>query len=318
MITEPIIPEVVETPYEDPNEDPLDKIAREYGIEREFVKYNDDGALVISDPVTGNTYIDDPIDPDAPEVPENTQEPVTFVNKLDEVLKKVGYDITEIDFGDGVVKPISELTEEEQIDILVQQLSEQAQQAPADETLSVDEKKLVEFLRSGKSARELAESILENDMSYKYSKMSDEEVVREHYKKEKPSYTPEEIEEEIEDMKSRGTKLAREAKDIRLKYVETARIPEVEPDVDFEKESADLINYAKGIQVAPSIKNDVLNFIIPKSKTEDSDLIKYMSTPDALFNIGYLLTQYDNIVKNHQVELKAAKEQGKKEALGQL
>ena len=304
-------------PFIDPDEDLIDRISREYGIDKEFIRTNEDGTLVISDPVTGETYMDDPISLEDIQTTETIKESPVFVNKLDEVLKKVGYDISEIDFGDGNVKSISELTDEEQIEILVQQLSQQSSQSQGPQ-LSQDELNLVEFLRSGKTPRELAESILESDLSFKYSKMSDEDVVREYLTKEKLSYTPEEIEEEIEEMKSRGTKLAREAKDIRLKYTSTAQIPQVEPDVDYEKEVGDLITYAKGVDVPASVKNDVLNYIIPKSKMEESELIKYMSTPDALFNIGYLLTQYDNILKTHQQELKLAREQGKKEALGQL
>lgn len=304
-------------PFIDPNEDPIDRISREYGIDKEFIRTNEGGTLVISDPVTGETYMDDPISLEDIQTTETIKDSPVFVNKLDEVLKKVGYDISEIDFGDGNVKPISELTDEEQIEILVQQLTQQSSQSQGPQ-LSQDELNLVEFLRSGKTPRELAESILESDLSFKYSKMSDEDVVREYLTKEKLSYTPEEIEEEIEEMKSRGTKLAREAKDIRLKYTSTAQIPQVEPDVDYEKEVGDLITYAKGVDVPASVKNDVLNYIIPKSKMEESELIKYMSTPDALFNIGYLLTQYDNILKTHQQELKLAREQGKKEALGQL
>lgn len=304
-----------EVPFEDPNEDPIDKISREYGIERELIRVNEDGVLVISDPVTGETYMDDPASTENVQTTE-TDEPVVFVNKLDEVLKKVGYDISEIDFGDGNIKPISELTDEEQIEILVQQLSQQTKESLPQ--LSEDETKLVEFLRSGKSPRELAESILESDLSYKYSKMSDEEVVREYLTKEKPTFTPEEIEEEIEDMKGRGTKLAREAKDIRTKFSSTAQLPQVEPDVDFEKEKADLITYATNVQVPAQIKNDVLNFILPKNGLEESELIKYMSTPDALFNIGYLLTQFDNITKQHQQDLIKAEEKGRKTALGLL
>lgn len=304
-------------PFIDPDENPIDRISREYGIDKEFIRTNEDGTLVISDPVTGETYMDDPISLEDIQTTETIKDSPVFVNKLDEVLKKVGYDISEIDFGDGNVKPISELTDEEQIEILVQQLTQQSSQSQGPQ-LSQDELNLVEFLRSGKTPRELAESILESDLSFKYSKMSDEDVVREYLTKEKLSYTPEEIEEEIEEMKSRGTKLAREAKDIRLKYTSTAQIPQVEPDVDYEKEVGDLITYAKGVDVPASVKNDVLNYIIPKSKMEESELIKYMSTPDALFNIGYLLTQYDNILKTHQQELKLAREQGKKEALGQL
>lgn len=304
-------------PFIDPDEDPIDRISREYGIDKEFIRTNEDGTLVISDPVTGETYMDDPISSEDIQTTETIKDSPVFVNKLDEVLKKVGYDISEIDFGDGNVKPISELTDEEQIEILVQQLSQQSSQSQGPQ-LSQDELNLVEFLRSGKTPRELAESILESDLSFKYSKMSDEDVVREYLTKEKLSYTPEEIEEEIEEMKSRGTKLAREAKDIRLKYTSTAQIPQVELDVDYEKEVGDLITYAKEVDVPASVKNDVLNYIIPKSKMEESELIKYMSTPDALFNIGYLLTQYDNILKTHQQELKLAREQGKKEALGQL
>lgn len=304
-----------EVPFEDPNEDPIDKISREYGIERELIRVNEDGVLVISDPVTGETYMDDPTSTESTQALE-TDEPVVFVNKLDEVLKKVGYDISEIDFGDGNIKPISELTDEEQIEILVQQLSQQTKESLPQ--LSGDETKLVEFLRSGKSPRELAESILESDLSYKYSKMSDEEVVREYLTKEKPTFTPEEIEEEIEDMKGRGTKLAREAKDIRTKFSSTAQLPQVEPDVDFEKEKADLITYATNVQVPAQIKNDVLNFILPKNGLEESELIKYMSTPDALFNIGYLLTQFDNITKQHQQDLVKAEEKGRKTALGLL
>lgn len=304
-----------EVPFEDPNEDPIDKISREYGIERELIRINEDGVLVISDPVTGETYMDDPTSPENVQTLEN-DEPVVFVNKLDEVLKKVGYDISEIDFGDGNIKPISELTDEEQIEILVQQLSQQTKESLPQ--LSEDETKLVEFLRSGKSPRELAESILESDLSYKYSKMSDEEVVREYLTKEKPTFTPEEIEEEIEDMKGRGTKLAREAKDIRTKFSSTAQLPQVEPDVDFEKEKADLITYATNVQVPAQVKNDVLNFILPKNGLEESELIKYMSTPDALFNIGYLLTQFDSITKQHQQDLIKAEEKGRKTALGLL
>lgn len=304
-----------EVPFEDPNEDPIDKISREYGIERELIRVNEDGVLVISDPVTGETYMDDPTSTENTQTTE-TDEPVVFVNKLDEVLKKVGYDISEIDFGDGIVKPISELTDEEQIEILVQQLSQQTKESLPQ--LSEDETKLVEFLRSGKSPRELAESILESDLSYKYSKMSDEEVVREYLTKEKPTFTPEEIEEEIEDMKGRGTKLAREAKDIRTKFSSTAQLPLVDPDVDFEKEKADLITYATNVQVPAQVKNDILNFILPKNGLEESELIKYMSTPDALFNIGYLLTQFDNITKQHQQDLIKAEEKGRKTALGLL
>lgn len=304
-----------EVPFEDPNEDPIDKISREYGIERELIRVNEDGVLVISDPVTGETYMDDPTSIENTQTTE-ADEPVVFVNKLDEVLKKVGYDISEIDFGDGNIKPISELTDEEQIEILVQQLSQQTKESLPQ--LSGDETKLVEFLRSGKSPRELAESILESDLSYKYSKMSDEEVVREYLTKEKPTFTPEEIEEEIEDMKGRGTKLAREAKDIRTKFSSTAQLPQVEPDVDFEKEKADLITYATNVQVPAQVKNDVLNFILPKNGLEESELIKYMSTPDALFNIGYLLTQFDNITKQHQQDLIKAEEKGRKTALGLL
>lgn len=324
MTDEPVIQDT--DPFEDgyqspdshdPDESPIDKIAREYDIDPSFIQIHEDGSMSISDPVTGETYMDDDntVQLDA----DHSDEPVVFVNKLDEVLKKSGYDVSEIDFGDGVVKPISELTEEEQIEILVQQLANlQPQPATPQSNLSPDEQNLVDFLRSGKSPRELAETILESDLSYKYSKMSDEDVVREYLTKDKPSYTPEEIEEEIEDMKSRGTKLAREAKDIRLKYASTAQIPQTEPSVDFEQEKTELLTYAQKVDVPVSIKNDVLNFILPKSQNEESELIKYMTTPDALFNIGYLLTQYENIQRNHQAELKLAEEKGRKKALGQL
>jgi len=301
----------------DPNLSEEEKIAIEYNIDPSFITRHEDGSLIIADPITGNVFMSDD---DAENSFENTENdtPVAFVNKLDEVLRKSGYNVSEIDFGDGNIKPISELSDEEQIDILVQQLLSKQEESTPLPSLSPDETKLVEFLRSGKSPRELAESILESDLSYKYSKMSDEEVVREYLTKEKPTFTPEEIEEEIEDMKGRGTKLAREAKDIRTKFSSTAQLPQVEPDVDFEKEKADLITYATNVQVPAQVKNDVLNFILPKNSIEESELIKYMSTPDALFNVGYLLTQFDNISKQHQQELIKAEEKGRKIALGLL
>lgn len=311
--------EIVSTiPHEEDSE--ALRVHRETGIDLEFIKTDETGKVIsITDPESLETFFTSE-EPDAGKFKSPTSDspdtPQTFTNKLDEVLRRAGFDVSEIEFEDGTKKPISDLTEAEQIDILVQQL-QTPQEAPLPD-LNEDELNLVEFLRSGKSPRELAEAILETDLSYKYSKMTDEEVYREWLTKERPTFSAEEIEEEITDLRDRN-KLGREARAIRSRFEATqAHIPQAEPDVDLDTQINDIVGFAKTVQLDNTIKNDVLNFIIPKGKNEDSELIKYMSTPDALFNMGYMLTQWKNIQTSHQRELQEAEKRGYNKAMGKL
>lgn len=248
-------------------------------------------------------------------------DPEKYSNYAEYILRKTGYDLDEIDLGDGVGKvKISELTHEQQLAVISQEFDQTI--AEYEEALREAENKqpelkfedpmanqVLEYLKEGGDIRKLAKEILSKDPVAQAKMLSDEEVVKLALKKQYPTFTDEEIAEELKDMgekriaryaKAYRAQMEKEQPDISnlteemkaAKALELQRAKEeFEAEVAKVREEAAKITEIGGIPVNKKIMDYLLAGIIPKDFESDSEFIQELNgNPKALIEYRFWKT----------------------------
>jgi len=248
-------------------------------------------------------------------------DPEKYSNYAEYILRKTGYELDEIDLGDGVGKvKLSELTPEQQVAVIAQEfdhtieeyesaLKEAEEREPELKFEDPMANKVLEYLKEGGDVRRLAKEILSKDPVAQAKMLSDEDVVRLALKKQYPTFTDDEIAEELKDMgekriaryaKAHRAQMEQEQPDISnlteemkaAKALELQRArEEFEADVAKVREEAAKIKDIAGIPVNEKIMNHLLSGIIPKDFESDSEFIQELNgNPRALIEYRFWKT----------------------------
>lgn len=255
---------------------------------------------------------------------EEQEEPV---NHADYVLRNLGYTQRQIDLGDGVIKDVSELTEQEQLDVVTARLEEvvsfyETQLHEVREgggAFANDvEKAVIETLRNNQyNLADLAKIISENDPSAVARTASNEELVTMHLKNVYPDISDEELQEELEGMAgtSRFERIASRVRESLSKqnlgegdfakavqqYRETYSKKEAE---DFTAKRQELTQYAESLEkfgdipLSKEVKDFVMQDIDSDSHEKNSPFLDSLDKPDRLFRLSFLDKFHEQIVKN--------------------
>lgn len=265
---------------------------------------------------------EDPEDPADPNLKDD--EPV---NHADYVLRSLGFQTKQVDLGDGVLKNVSDLSHEEQLDVVTARLEEVVSfyegkfgeiDASGGNFSNDIEKTLIKTLRDSEyNLSDLAKVIAENDPSTIARTASNEDLIKGHFKKIYPDFTDEEISEEIEGMAgtSRFDRLASKLRETvstqkmgegdLAKAVQKYQEAENQKVlIDFNTQKQEVVNfttqlkeYAK-IPLNDDVKNFVLQDILSDSPDKNSPFLDSLNTPEKLFRQSFLDKFHEQIVEN--------------------
>lgn len=275
------------------------------------------------DPVDPIDPADDPADGDDP-LEDPAEEPV---NHADYVLRNLGYTQKQVDLGDGVVKDVADLTDQEQLDVVTARLEkvmgfyetqlDELKNGTGAFTNDV-EKAVIQTLRENDyNLADLAKIISENDPSAVARTASNEELVTMHLRNMYPDITDEELQEELEGMAGtsrfdRIASLVREnlskkdlgesdfAKAIQ-KLRETTSLKESN---DYKAKRTELIEYTKNIEkfgeipLSQEIKDFVMADIDSDAHDKNSPFLDSLDKPDRLFRLSFLDKFHEQILEN--------------------
>lgn len=340
------------------SDDELIILSRELGVPEENIILDDEGNVVRIIAEDGTIIDSDTDDVEIEKLKasgeqedkgtegENKGTTEEIVNDLDFILKSVGIVKNTIDLEGGEVKNIGELSKEEQlkeIAYLVNEFKERADQGnnlDITKVLTEQEIDLVNYLRGeGKTIKTLIKDLEELSPSSQISKLSDEDLVRFAIKKERPGYTPEEVEAEVADLKSRN-KIEREAKHYRTvlgededpvkaltKLTEQERLAEIQQAiaqvnsvVEISKNTKEII---KGFTLDDSVRQRVMEYVTPP-RLKDGDLsvdppiIELMTRPEGIFELAYYKVEIPRIIQAFVNYAKDEYKRGIDETLGKL
>jgi len=241
------------------------------------------------------------------------------------VLKLSGYDNEEIELESGR-KKIADLTPEEQNSIIIQEYdnllaSQEETVAEAKKTAqegffqNEGEKELIGYLREKGDPVELAKYILDNSPSL-VADMSNEEAVTKQLRDDFPEYTNDEINEEIELLKTNG-KLERRAELVKTKYKDKdldisdlnkklgLKTSEnlVTQQADHQKKMDDFVEYAKaektvaGVPMSEEVRDYLLSGIVTEKPNGETNFLKSLSDPKKLMRLNFLDTYFEKILE---------------------
>lgn len=282
-----------------------------------------------NDPDTGDNpsadHADDPTDdnPDDDPSDDSQEEPV---NHADYVLRSLGFDTDQINVGDGVVKNVSELSEEEQLEFVTGRLEDvvsfyegKLKDVTDNGAFSNNiEKLLIDTLRSNEhNLKDLVKVISENDPSTIAQTASNEELVKMHIKNLYPDFTEDDISEEMESMAgtSRFDKLASKLREKMsgqnmgegelAKAISEYQTGQNQRVVDsFNEDKEGIVKYMEevkefgGIPLNDDVKNFVLAEIVPEDASGDSKFIESINDPERLFRLSFLDKFHEQVVEN--------------------
>lgn len=252
-----------------------------------------------------------------------SKEPV-YVNSADYVLKLSGYDNDEVELESGK-KKISELTQEEQMSIITQEyenIRENQETAITEATTKAQEsffqnegeKELITYLREKGDPVELAKYILDNSPSL-VADMSAEDAVKKQLRDDYPEYTIEEIDDEIELLKTNG-KLDRRAELVKAKYkdkdIDISDLNKklglktneniATQQAEHQTKMDEFVEYAKaekeigGVPVSDEIRDYLVSGIVTEKPNEKTDFLKSLSDPKKLMRLNFLDTYFEKII----------------------
>ena len=331
------------------SDDELQLLAKSLGVSPENVILDDEGNVIRIIDDEGNVH-DTDVDGEEGEGSEEGAGDtaiVDAVNDLDFVLRSTGLvGIEKIEIEEGVVKSIAELSREEQLNEIVSyvnNIKESIKEPDVTQILSKEEIDIVNYLRTeGKSLDTLLEDLQEKNPAAKVAKMTDEDLVRFSIAKNRPTYTPEEIEEEVRDIKDKN-KLEREAKFYRSQYESTgkgASLEEItrEQQAAAYKETVDQVNEVfavskktgsiiNGFDLNDEVRQRVLGLIVPPGLDKgdlsvNPPILDLFNSPEGIFELAYYKSEVPHIInavldyaKTHG---KSEYERGRNEVLGKL
>lgn len=280
-------------------------------------------------------------EPSVPQVDPVSTDPETkptYSTALDYVLRHEGFQGDEVEV-DGQKKKISDLTAEEQMDLLVEAyerksvaLAEKSKAAaPTGEAAEI-----LEFLSKGGTPTQLAQMLLERDPAAQASRFTNEQLVTENLKKLYPEYSEQDIEDELKFLKTSG-RLDRQAEILRERMIksqpeikgltaemEQQRNQSLEREraqalQEYEQEAEQIRTYVQKvskvgeIEVPEDVRQYIGKQILSESAEKDSPFLEKLSTPDKLFRLAFLDEYHDEIVRDvaaryYEMGLSKAKE----------
>lgn len=282
-------------------------------------------------------------DPDGDE--NGNEDDEEYTNEAEYILRKMGYDKDEIDFGGDIGKvKISDLTPEQQVivarqefDSMIESFEERLKEAESKGVQFEDKQaqQILEYLKEGGDIKKLAKEILSRDPAAQAKMLSDEDIVKMGLKKEFPEFSEEEINEEFKDLATKDGAVARRAKALRTRMEKQqpdfsdltegerkAREEGIQAEVNqFKAESENIRKVAKtikeiaGVPIGDQHREFLLNKVIPSKMEDDSEFIQGLSKPDKLLRLQFLDTYAEKLAEYHYKRgLEAAKaKNGKKD-----
>lgn len=267
----------------------------------------------------------DPPAPDNPNPDDQQLNPEDYSNPAEYAMKWLGYESDEVDFGDGNVVKLKELTAEQQADVLANQLQNVVQsyetelQRVREEGPELDQplaKQVFEFLKKNGDPVELAKFILENNPSALATTLSPEDMVRRHLG-ETMNLEGDELEAEVNFLKENGrldtyaerAKKYLEAKGVDLKGLTQEQQNKLNEQAqaelqEFEVQKTDVLNYVAaakdvaGIPVKKEINDFIASQILPPDPSQPSPFLQQLDNPAKLHRLAFLDNYFEDIVEN--------------------
>lgn len=260
-------------------------------------------------------------DPDKPE----GLKPEDYSNPAEYALKWLGYESDEVDFGDGNVVKLNELTSEQQADVLANQLERVVETYEAELQRVREEgpelsqplaKQVFEFLKKNGDPVELAKYILENNPTALATTLSPEDMVRRHLG-ETMNLEGDELEAEVNFLKENGrldTYAERAKKYLEGKGVDLNGLTQEQQNKlnqqaqaeleEFEVQKTDVLNYVSaakevaGIPVKKEINDFIASQILPTDPSQPSPFLQQLDNPAKLHRLAFLDNYFEDIVEN--------------------
>ncbi|UJP64006.1 hypothetical protein [Mongoliitalea daihaiensis] len=247
-----------------------------------------------------------------------------FANAADFILKTGGYDLDEIEFEDGRKVKIADLTPEDQLTIVTnefvrmqEEFAEEIKKAPETAFKNDEERELIDFLRNGGTAKDLAKYILESDPENAHKQLTDDELVLENLKTIYKGASEEEIQEEFKILKDAGRVEKRAAflrqkissgeikfADISAKHkeaIEARRESERSEEIEEAKkiiETAKKTTEIAGIPIDPKVTAAIVKDLVPDNIDDESEFYKSLADPAKLLRMRFLDVHAEKIFEH--------------------
>lgn len=260
----------------------------------------------------GGADVDDDGDDDQGQNNDDDQDDEPeYENHADYILKAGGYTEEEIALGDGSSKSIKDLTDTEQLDLIVdefdrtrQTLEAKIQQLEKEkESLSFNDparQQVLEYLKNGGDLQQLAKEIISSDPAAQAKLLTDDQVNRLAIKRQFPSFTDEEVDAELKEMsdaqKARRAKAYRaileqekpdlskltdkQKAEMQAKELESIKTYEANKKIMIEKAKA--IKEIAGAKIDDNMRNYLLRETVPSKAGDDSNFVKQIIADPAL------------------------------------
>ena len=277
----------------------------------------------------GNQDTDDnnPDDDNKPEDEKEEGEEAEYENHADYILKRIGYDKDNIKLDEnGDPVKIADLTPDQQLDIIVEEFDNQIEalnskikeleSKPAE--LKFDDpaaNEIVEYLKNGGDLQQLAKEIISRDPAAQAKILTDDEIIKLSIKKEFPSYSDKDIEDEFKEMTqgqrerrakayrakmeaekpsfSDLTEAQKAARDAEIAKEKASFVSEVE---NFKKASKELKSIA-GVPLTDEVRNYLVSRAVPKDYDQDSDFVKELqNNPKKILELQFYATYGQKIL----------------------
>lgn len=245
-------------------------------------------------------------------------EEAEFENHAHYILKAGGYEEEEVLLGEGVKKKLSELTPDEQLDIITDEYDRVTEEHKAEITKLKNEiaklgavpathKEIIEYLKNGGDLQQLAKEIISKDPAAQAKIMTDDDVVRASIKKQFPTMSDEDIEAELKELsdpaKARRAKAYRaqmekegpDLKNLTAAQKQQQQAVELAARAEYDKSRTVMIDAIKkvdqiaGMPLNNEIKNFLLRETIPSKPGEDSKFVKeILANPGLIMELRFL------------------------------
>ena len=247
-----------------------------------------------------------------------------YANAADYVLKTFGYSHDEVEMADGIKVKISDLTIEQQNELMAGEFANvknyyEAKIKDLEETPSTDfkdknEKEIIEFLRNGGNPVDLAKKILDSTPGAQLNQLSNKEIVKNHLKSQFGDMKDEELNEEVDGMSeeklqkradSIKKKLESEGHTLNMTEEQKKQIAEqrkqeegaFNTEVQNIKEEAGKIETIAGVTITDEIRNYLVEEVTSDNIDEDSAFIKSIDNPKALLELKFWQAYGPDLIK---------------------
>lgn len=244
---------------------------------------------------------------------------------IGDLLGKAGYELENFAFKG---KKVDVLTKDEQEELLLHELVKGRNAFKSQEEVDV-----INFLRTGKSVKDFAEYVINNDPKLAASRMSDAELVQKNLKEVFPELSEDELKEEFESLDE--GKIAKRAVALRKrmeeKPLDITKVTREEQDKlkgEHTVQVKEFVNSVMGIEsiagftLTDDMRNAILNDVATENYEEDSPFINELTNPEKVIELSFYKLYTPAIIDHFQRELenvrKTEYEKGYNTALGKL